>query len=35
MPVRVSSKIAIGSVDSDLKEFRGLIGPLRAKMNND
>ena len=35
MPVRVSSKIAIGSVDSDLKEFRGLIGPVRAKVNND
>jgi hypothetical protein len=35
MPVRVSSKIAIGSVDSDLKEFRGLIGPVRAKINND
>jgi lipopolysaccharide heptosyltransferase II len=35
MPVRVSSKIAIGSVDSDLKEFRGLNGPLRAKINND
>ena len=35
MPVRVSSKIAIGSVDSDLKEFRGLVGPVRAKINND
>ncbi len=32
MPVKVSSKIAIGSIDSDLIEFRGINGPLPAKI---
>lgn len=32
MPVKVSSKIAIGSIDSDLIEYRGLNGPLPAKI---
>ncbi len=35
MPVRVSSKIAIGSINSDLLEYRGLNGPLRSKTNED
>lgn len=35
MPVKVSSKIAIGSVDSDLIEYRGLIGPVRARINDN
>jgi hypothetical protein len=30
MPVRVSTKIAIGSVDSELVEYRGINGPLDA-----
>jgi hypothetical protein len=35
MPVRVRAEIPIGSVDSDLTEFRGLNGPLRARINED
>ncbi len=31
MPVKVSSKIIIGSVDVDLVEYSGLAGPLKAK----
>ena len=30
MPVRVSTKIAIGSVDSELVEYRGINGPIDA-----
>ncbi len=31
LPVKVQSKIIIGSVDSDLTEYKGLSGPLNAK----
>ncbi|CAN5474771.1 DUF3108 domain-containing protein [soil metagenome] len=31
MPVKVQSKIIIGSVDSDLTEYKGLAGPLNSK----
>jgi hypothetical protein len=35
MPVRVRAEIPIGSVDSDLTEYRGLNGPLRARIEID
>ncbi|MFI5253522.1 MAG: DUF3108 domain-containing protein [Bacteroidota bacterium] len=35
MPVKVSSKIVIGSIDSELIEYRGLNGPLPAKVQED
>jgi hypothetical protein len=35
MPVKVSSKIAIGSVDSDLIEFHGLNGPVSARKTEE
>jgi hypothetical protein len=35
MPVRVRAEIPIGSVDSDLTEYRGLNGPLRARIEDD
>ena len=35
MPVKVSSKIAIGSIDSDLIEYRGLNGPVSARIAGD
>ena len=35
MPVRVRTEIPIGTVESDLTEFRGLNGPLRALIPDD
>jgi len=35
MPVKVSSKISIGSIDSDLIEFKGLNGPLPAMVHDN
>ena len=35
IPVRVSSKVAIGSIDSELIEYRGINGPINAKINED
>jgi hypothetical protein len=35
MPVKVSSKVAIGSIDSELTEYHGLNGPVRAKIHED
>ena len=35
MPVRVSSKIPIGSVESELVVYRGINGPINAKVNNE
>lgn len=35
MPVRVSTKISIGSVDSELIEFGGTNGPVDAKIKED
>ena len=35
IPVRVSTKIVIGSIDSDLVEYRGIRGPISAKVNED
>lgn len=35
IPVRVSSKVAIGSIDSELIEYRGVNGPINAKINED
>jgi hypothetical protein len=35
MPVRVRAEIPIGTVESDLTEFRGLNGPLRALIPDD
>jgi hypothetical protein len=32
IPVRVNTKIVIGSIDTELKSYSGLIGPLRAKI---
>jgi hypothetical protein len=34
MPVRVNSKVAIGSIDSELMEYRGLNGPLDGKITD-
>ena len=35
IPVRVSSKVAIGSIDSELIEYRGISGAIKAKTNED
>lgn len=35
MPVKVRTDIPIGTVESDLTEFRGLNGPLRARIHDD
>jgi hypothetical protein len=35
MPVKVSSKVAIGSIDSELIEYRGVNGPVNAKINDN
>ena len=35
MPVKVSAKIVIGSIDSELVEYRGLNGPTPAKVEED
>ncbi|MDH4069415.1 MAG: DUF3108 domain-containing protein [Ignavibacteria bacterium] len=32
MPVRVNSKVVIGSIDSELREYSGLIGPLPSRI---
>ncbi len=34
MPVKVSTQVPIGSIDSELKEYRGVNGPLRAKVDD-
>jgi hypothetical protein len=34
MPVKVSTQVPIGSIDSELTEYRGLNGPLRAKVDD-
>lgn len=31
IPVRVNTKVVIGSIDTELREYSGLIGPLRAR----
>ena len=35
VPVRVSSKIPIGTVESELTEYYGINGPLEAKIHNE
>ena len=35
MPVKVRTDIPIGTVESDLTEFRGVNGPLRALIHDD
>ena len=35
MPVRVSTKIAIGSVDSELLRYRGINGRIDSKIEDD
>jgi hypothetical protein len=32
IPVRVNTKVIIGSIDTELREYSGLIGPLRARI---
>ncbi len=32
VPVKVSTKVVIGSIDAELREYHGLSGPLRAKI---
>ncbi len=32
IPVRVNTKVIIGSIDTELKEYSGLAGPLRARI---
>jgi hypothetical protein len=34
MPVKVSTQVPIGSIDSELTEYRGLNGPLHAKVDD-
>ncbi len=35
IPVRVNTKVLIGSIDVELREYSGLIGPLGAKVEED
>ncbi|HEV8537295.1 MAG TPA: DUF3108 domain-containing protein, partial [Bacteroidota bacterium] len=35
IPVRVSTKVVIGSIDSELIEYSGINGPINAKINED
>ena len=35
IPIRVSSKIPIGSVDSELTDYYGINGPIDARVNNE
>jgi hypothetical protein len=32
IPIKVSTKIIIGSIDAELREYSGVIGPIRAKV---
>lgn len=32
IPVRVNTKVVIGSIDTELKQYSGLVGPLRARI---
>lgn len=32
IPVKVSTKVAVGSIDAELREYRGLRGPLKARI---
>lgn len=32
IPVRVNTKVIIGSIDTELREYSGLVGPLRARI---
>lgn len=32
IPVRVNTKVVIGSIDTELREYSGLLGPLRARI---
>ena len=33
IPVRVNTKVIIGSIDTELREYSGLIGPLRSRLD--
>ncbi len=33
IPIRVNTKVVIGSIDVELREYSGLSGPVKAKMN--
>jgi len=33
MPIRVNTKVVIGSIDVELREYSGLSGPVKAKTN--
>jgi hypothetical protein len=32
IPIRVNTKVVIGSIDTELKEYSGIIGPVRARI---
>jgi len=32
LPVRVNTKVIIGSIDTELREYAGLAGPLKARI---
>jgi len=32
IPVRVNTKVIIGSIDTELREYSGLVGPLKARI---
>ena len=33
IPVKVSTRVVIGSIDAELREYSGVNGPIRAKVN--
>jgi hypothetical protein len=35
IPVKVSTKVLIGSIDAELKEYSGVVGPIRARYSDD
>jgi hypothetical protein len=32
IPVKVSTKVVVGSIESELREYSGINGPIRAKV---
>jgi hypothetical protein len=32
IPVKVSTKVVVGSIDSELREYSGINGPIKAKV---
>jgi hypothetical protein len=34
IPVKVSTKVVVGSIDSELREYSGINGPIKAKLED-